>query len=576
MRLKIGELLLKEGLITEKQLEEALTLQKAKKKRLGKVLTEMGYATEQQVARCLSHQLDLPIINLREIAIDKDLLAMVVQEDAERYLVLPISLDDKKLTIAMSDPLDHNAIDEIRFRTGYAVNPVIATETGILEGIERHYGVEDRVYDLMKSVNTYQDAEFYKEKPVDDKSVNVESLYKLSEAPPIIKLVTMIIVEAVKMRTSDIHIEPREDYVMVRYRVDGDLRDILKLPKRVQDSVTSRIKIISNMDITNRRLPQDGTSKLRLSDREVDMRISTMPSLYGEKVVIRLLDRSKGLATLSHVGFPDSITMPLIKILSQPQGFILVTGPTGSGKSTTLYAILQQLKSEIDNIITVEDPVEYRLDGINQVGVQESYGLTFASVLRSVLRQDPDIIMVGEIRDFETADMAVKAALTGHLVLSSLHTNDTVSTVARLVDLGMPPFLVSSSLNCILAQRLVKRICPNCKVEDKEMPGMVELEASGIIRAYKGAGCESCHDTGYLGQVGVFEFLPVTNKLRRLIARKAPEEKIWAHVRSEGIKTLFEDAVDKVNQGITTVEEVMVKVPNIRTRTITEVRDEAA
>ncbi|MBI5190491.1 MAG: Flp pilus assembly complex ATPase component TadA [Nitrospirae bacterium] len=562
---KIGDLLIREGLLTESQLSEALILQKAKKKRLGKILKELGIVTEQEVAYALSHQLGLPSIALRDITPDSDLLSIITQDDAERYMALPVSVQDKTLTLAMSDPLDHNAIEELRFKTGFVITPVIATESDIVTGIEKFYQVEEKVYDLMRTVKAYDDAEFLKER-IEDKVVNIQSLYKMSEAPPIIKLVTMIIVEAVRMRASDIHIEPRDELVMVRYRIDGDLKDVLKLPKRVQDSVASRIKIISDMDITKRRLPQDGTSKLRLPDREVDLRISTLPSLHGEKIVIRLLDKSKGLVTLSHVGLTDGIEAPLLKIISQPQGFVLVTGPTGSGKSTTLYAILQQLKSEIENVITVEDPIEYRLDGITQVGVNEAINLTFPAVLRSILRQDPDIIMVGEIRDFDTADIAVKSALTGHLVLSTLHTNDTISTITRLIDLGVPPFLVSSSLNCVLAQRLVKRICRNC-IQDNTEEDSLTLSDAGLPVlpvSYKGAGCDKCSSSGYHGQVGVFELLAVTPRMRRMIARGASEDELWDEAMANGARTLFEDAMAKVVEGITTVDEVMVKVPNIR------------
>jgi type IV pilus assembly protein PilB len=560
-KLKIGELLVNEGLLSSDRLEEALTLQKAKKKRLGKVLCELGFVTDHQIAAALSKQLAIPVINLKNIKVDDSVIAIITQQDAEKYMVLPLCQEDKKLTIAMSDPLDYNAIEELRFKTGFNINPLIATEQDIVGGIEKYYRVEEKIYDLVKSVHSYDEAEFLKEKQ-DEKSVNVHSLYKMSEAPPIIKMVTMIIVEAVKLRASDIHIEPREDCVSVRYRVDGDLRDILKLPKRVQDSVVSRIKIISDLDITNRRLPQDGTSKLRMADREVDLRISTLPSLYGEKVVIRLLDKSKGLITLSDIGFPEKIIVPLVKHLNMPQGFILVTGPTGSGKSTTLYAVLQQLKSETDNILTVEDPIEYRLDGVTQVGVNEAIGLTFSSVLRSVLRQDPDIIMVGEIRDFETADIAIKASITGHQVLSSLHTNDTVSTISRLIDLGIQPFLVSSSLTCVLAQRLVKRICSKCKVVDTELTLSLKNDFEGLSMAFKGKGCEYCHQTGYHGQVGVFELLPINHRIRRLIANRAIEDDIWAEARSQGMRTLYEDAIEKVNQGVTSLEELLVKIPH--------------
>lgn len=558
MKLKIGELLINERLITHEQLEEALTLQKAKKKRLGKVLVELGFVTENQIAQALSHQVNLPIVGFTSIDISSELQGIISQEDAQKYMVMPLRLDGKKLTIAMSDPLDYTALDELRFKTGYNLAPVVATERDIVSAIEKFYKVADKLYDIMKTVDSYENVEFLKEK-VSDKAVSVESLYKLSEAPPIIKLVTMIIVGAVKARATDIHIEPHEESVVVRYRIDGDLRDELKLPKRVQDSVISRIKIISDLDITNRRLPQDGTSKLRLQDREVDLRISTLPTLYGEKIVIRLLDKSKGLVSLASIGFPENIQKVLIDILTQPQGFLLVTGPTGSGKSTTLYALLLQLKSSTENVVTVEDPVEYRVEDVTQVGVNESIGLTFASVLRSVLRQDPDIIMVGEIRDIETADIAIKSSLTGHFVLSSLHTNDTVSTITRLIDLGIPPFLVSSSLTGILAQRLVKRICPQCKIPDS----LPTLPEGSVKCAFRGSGCDHCNNTGYRGQVGVFEFLPVTTTIRRMVAKGASEEDIRNDAKANGMRTLYEDALDKVEQGITTVEEVLIKIPNI-------------
>lgn len=559
MRHKIGEILVECGL-KEEHLREALSRQKKTGKRVGKTLIELGRATEAQIVDALSRQLGIPVADVRDVVIDKELLALVTQQDAEKNLILPLKLESKKLTVAMVNPLDHDLINKIQFVTGYAVSPVLASESAIIDAIEKHYQVEVKAFHLMNSIQTYDDAEFLLDR-AEDRVVNVQSLYKLSETPPIIQLVTMIIVEAVKMRASDIHIEPREEQVGVRYRIDGDLREVLTIPKRIKDYVTSRIKIIANMDITNRRTPQDGTSKLKLADREVDLRISTLPSLYGEKVVIRLLDKSKGLISLTKVGFPEDITAPLVKILTQPQGLILVTGPTGSGKSTTLYAVLQQVKSEKENVVTIEDPVEYRLSGVTQVGINEAIGLTFPGVLRSVLRQDPDIIMVGEVRDFETADIAIKSALTGHLVLTTLHTNDTVSSLTRLIDLGVPSFLAASSLSCILAQRLVKRICPHCRVQEKENPLAAEIK--GVTASYRGKGCHKCYNTGYYGQVGVFEFLPLSRKIRSLVSNKASEQAIWNEARTLGVRTLFEDGVQKINRGITTVEEVLVKVPNL-------------
>ena len=558
MRLKIGELLLKEKLINQEQLDEALAAARKNKKRLGRVLVDAGYLTESQLVKAISRQLKVPLADVKNAVIDKKILSLIVQQDAEKYLILPLGLESKKLKVAMADPLAYEVIEGIRFKTGLAILPYIAPESAIIDAIEKHYQVEVKAFHLMNSIQTYDDAEFLKDR-AEERVVNVESLYKLSETPPIIQLVTMMIVEAVKMRASDIHVEPREEHVTVRYRVDGDMRDVLTIPTRIKDYVTSRIKIIADMDITNRRLPQDGTSKLKLSDREVDLRISTLPSLYGEKVVIRLLDKSKGLVGLSEIGFPKNIEGALLKILSRPQGLVLVTGPTGSGKSTTLYAVLQQMRSEKDNIITIEDPVEYRLHGVTQVGINEAIGLTFPSILRSVLRQDPDIIMVGEVRDLETGDIAMKASLTGHLVLTTLHTNDTVSSVTRLVDLGVPPFLVASSISCILAQRLVKRICPHCRKQ--EIISGVAAGFKNLKQTFRGAGCHKCYNTGYYGQAGVFEFLPLDAKIRQMITARASEPELRAEARVRGFRTLFEDAVEKVNDGVTTIDEALLKVP---------------
>jgi type IV pilus assembly protein PilB len=562
MRPRLGELLVQENIITSGQLEEALDLQKKSRARIGQALTELGYVNPAQLSMALSRQMGIGSVCVGELCVEKDVLELISQEDAERNIVLPVRLEAGRLTLAMANPLDYDVIENLRFKTGCDIAPLYADQESILEGIEKFYKVDAKAFHLLKDIKTYEDVEFCKE-GADDNILNVQSLYHMSETPPIVKLVTMIIVEAVKMRASDIHIEPKEEHVRVRYRIDGDLRSVLTIPNRIKAYVISRIKIISEMDITKRRIPQDGTSKLKLSDREVDLRVSTLPSLYGEKVVIRLLDKSKGLITMEKVGFPERIEASLLRLLNQPQGFVVVTGPTGSGKSTTLYAMLQQIKSDKDNIVTIEEPVEYRLDGVTQVGVKEAIDLSFARVLRSVLRQDPDIIMVGEIRDFETADIAIKSALTGHLVLSTLHTNDTVSTITRLLNLGIPSFLVGSSISCILAQRLVKKICPECRVPDDGMLASNIPDIPGLKTAYRGTGCKRCYGTGYYGQVGVFEYLPVTPKIRKLISDKAPESQLWAQARANGVKLLFEDAIEKVNQGITTLEEALVKVPNL-------------
>jgi len=565
-RKRISDILMESGLISQHQLDHALMLQKSKNKRLGKILVELGYVNEAQIAEALAKQLSLPFVDCSQYEITPELKALIPKDIVEKKLVLPLELQDRNLLLAMADPLDYETIGEISFMTALNVKHVVACETNLLEAIEKNYGVEENVWNLLKDMPKFDDVEFKKEAP--EEEISIQTLYKSSEAPAIVKLVTMIIVDAVQSRASDIHIEPREKYVVVRYRVDGELRDVLRIPKNVQNSVISRIKIISNLDITNRRLPQDGNSYLKLGEKEVDLRISTLPSLYGEKVVIRLLNRNYGLIPVTQLGIPESILNSLIEIFSQPQGMLLVTGPTGGGKTTTLYAWLNQLRSETENIITVENPVEYKFEGITQVSVNEAVGYTFSTALRSILRQDPDIIMVGEIRDLETAEIAIRAALTGHLVLSTLHTNDTVSTVTRLVDIGIPNFLVSSSVTGVLAQRLVRRICPKCKIEVDPPENRAYRDLPRVEHYYRGKGCPHCYYTGYYGQIGVFEFLKINTKIRRLIAKNAYEDDLWDAAREQGMKTLFEDAWSKVQEGITTVEEVMAKVPEQYTESV--------
>ncbi|MGC1455595.1 MAG: ATPase, T2SS/T4P/T4SS family [Nitrospirota bacterium] len=561
MRKMLGEALVDSGLITKEQLENALTLRKSKNKRLGKILFELGYATEAQISEALSEQQKLPLVDCNEYEISKKLLELVPKNIAEKAIVLPLHLKDGKLLLAMADPLDWSTIDDITFRTGLKIQAAVSTETALVAAIEKHYGSDDRSWDLLKEIPQYNEVEFLKEIEEDGKEVNAQSLFKLSEAPPIVKLVTMIIVDAVKSRASDIHIEPQEQFIQVRYRVDGDLRSVLKYPKRIQDSVISRIKIISNLDITNRRTSQDGRSTLRIDNRNIDLRISTLPSVHGENVVIRLLDHSTGLIPLSKLGVPEHILHPLIQLASQPQGMILVTGPTGSGKTTTLYSLLQQLRTETESIFTIEDPVEYRIPGITQVGVNDATNMTFPAALRSILRQDPDIIMVGEIRDLETASIAIRSALTGHLVLSTIHTNDSVATIVRLLDIGLDAYLVSTGVTGILAQRLVRRICPDCRVEIGPPEMLARSKFPRLKAYYKGKGCPSCQYAGYRGQVGVYEFLQMDTKLRRLIAKNMTGDNLWDAARESGVKTLFENAWTMVEQGMTTVDEVIMKIP---------------
>ena len=560
LRKRISDILIEAGLINQQQLDQALILQKNKNKRLGKILVELGYVTERQIAEALSQQLTLPLVDCDQYEITEEVKALVPKEIAEKKIIMPLEVKAKTLLLAMADPLDWETMGESGFMTGLNVNHVIACETNLLGAIEKHYGAEEKVWDFLKNMPSFENVEFKKE--ASEEEVSSQSFDMNSETPAIIKLVTMTIVDAVKSRASDIHFEPRDKYVLVRYRVDGELRDILRIPKNIQNSVISRVKIVSNLDITNRRLPQDGNSHLKFENREIDLRVSTLPSVFGEKIVIRLLNRNTGLIPLTQLGISESILNSIIEIFSQPQGMLLVTGPTGGGKTTTLYAFLNQLRSETENIVTVENPVEYKFEEITQVPVNEAVGLTFSAALRSILRQDPDTIMVGEIRDQETAEIAIRAALTGHLVLSTVHTNDTISTVTRLVDIGVPSYLVGSAINGILAQRLVRRICENCKIEESTPRLPLHRNLPSIKNYYRGKGCPQCYYTGYYGQIGIFEFLKIDKKIRRLIAKNAYEEELWEAAREAGMKTLFEDAWEKVKAGITTIEEILAKIPD--------------
>ena len=560
---KLGEILTKAGLITEEQLHTALLLQTGKNKRLGKVIVELGYVNGEQISETISQQLSVPLVNCNNYSPSKQLISLVSRETAERKLICPLEINGKTLMIAMADPLDFRTIDDISFKTGLKIIPAVASETNILNTIERIYGSSEITWEVLNEIPTYNEVEFVKEEIRNDEKheISFNALFKDSEAPPIVKLVTMVIADAVNFSASDIHIEPREKIVQVRYRIDGELKNVLTFPSRIRDSVISRIKIIANMDITNRRFPQDGRSALRLKDKTVDLRISTLPSIYGETIVIRLLDPTTGLIPLSRLGLSENIMKPLINIINQPQGMLLITGPTGSGKTTTLYSMLQQLRTETKNIITIEEPVEYKLAEITQVGMNEAIGFTFANALRSVLRQDPDIIMVGEIRDAETAEIGARSALTGHLVLSTLHTNDTVSSITRLLDIGLESFLVTSAVSGILAQRLIRKICTHCKIQIAPPNDLHGIILPPLKNNYKGTGCSKCNYTGFSGRVGVYELLSMDTQLRHVITRKFSEDDLWECARQSGTQTLFEDAWSKVEDGITTVEEILSKIP---------------
>jgi type IV pilus assembly protein PilB len=564
MRKQLGAMLLEEDLITKEQLNYAFTIQKDKRERIGNIITELGIINEQQLIKTLSKQLSVPAVCYSDYIPSKDLTSIVPRSIAESKLVFPFELKTNQLKLAMANPLDWETIHNIEFSTGLKIKAAISLEKDILNAIQKFYGTEDEEerWDFLQEMPAFDEVEFIKEEDSELTSsvIDIETAYKCSAAPPVIKLVTTIISNAVKEGASDIHIEPTEKNVQVRNRIDGELKTVLSFPKNIQNAAISRIKIISNLDITNTRLPQDGRSALRLKDRNVDLRISTMPSAFGELVVIRLLDSKSALISLDALGIPPYILKAFTEIFTQPQGMLLVTGPTGSGKTTTLYSVLQQIKTESKNIITLEDPIEYHLAGINQVSINESVGFTFAKALRSVLRQDPDIVMLGEIRDLETAEIGIRAALTGHFVLSTLHTNDTVSTVSRLIDIGLEPFLVTGAVSGIISQRLLRKNCVNCKTEVSPPKKSQRFNLPNLKKYYKGTGCNKCNNTGYKGRIGVYELLRMDKNLKELISSNSNENDLWISARKSGTKALFEDAWLKVEDGTTTLEEVISKI----------------
>ena len=481
-RKKLGQILVGAGLITEDQLVEALAEQKnTKGKHLGRIIVEKKWARNEDICQALSQQLNIPYVKLSELEISKEVLQTITRKRANRKLIFPYRMTGRRLRLAMANPLDYTTIDEVKFRTGLDISVAVATEEDIREAIDNHYG-EDFDFDLFATMVPSEEIEVVAAEERDDNEYDVDELIRQSEIAPIVRLTNAILADAIKLNASDIHIEPQEKEVSVRYRIDGMMKNIFKVGLPALAPLVSRIKIIGDMDIATKRRPQDGRTKLKVGKKQFDMRISTLPTIFGEKVVIRILDQSKAFIDLEQLGFSPVDLRTYTANLSRPQGIVLVTGPTGSGKSTTLYASLNRLKSEVINIVTVEDPVEYQLPGINQVQVHERAGITFASGLRSILRQDPNVVMVGEIRDAETAKIAFQAANTGHLVLTTLHTNDAASAITRLVDLGVDPYVIASSLLCVLAQRLVRKNCRHCLVpekEDKDLFSMLGLSGDG-------------------------------------------------------------------------------------------------
>ena len=558
---RIGELLVKENLITPLQLKNAVTAQRSSGGRLGHELTKLGYIEENELIAFLSKQYSVPSINLSEFEIDQEVLKVLPKEVVTRHQVIPVNRTGSTLIVAMADPSNIYAVDDIKFITGMKIDVVVASEQAIAESIEKYYTSTVSFDEVMIDfVEEDEDFEFEEESEED---INVLDLQKSAGDAPVVKLVNLILLDAIRKGASDIHIEPYEKQVRIRYRIDGVLYEVMKPPTKLKDAITSRLKIMSNLDIAERRLPQDGRIKMKMGRGKVmDFRVSVLPVLWGEKVVMRLLDQSNLQLDMTKLGFEEKVLADFKGAIHKPFGMILITGPTGSGKTTTLYSTLSELNKTTTNICTAEDPVEYNLFGINQVQMHDDIGLNFASSLRSFLRQDPDIVMVGEIRDFETAEIAVKAALTGHLVLSTLHTNDAPSSVSRLLNMGIEPFLVASSVNLIGAQRLVRKLCSDCR-EPLDVPDQVLIdlgvppEDCADFQVMRGAGCRTCNNTGYKGRIAVYEIMVMTDELAEFVLNGASTLELKREAIRQGMKTLRMSALSKLSEGMTSMEEVV-------------------
>jgi len=573
MAVRIGELLLKEKKITPNQLQEALTFQKANGGKLAMNLVKLGYVRDEEITALLSRQYGVPAIDLAKFEIEPTVLKLIPAETAQKYQVIPLSRTGAALTLAMTDPTNVFAMDDIKFMTGYNVEPVVASEQAVAEALQKYYSNSTKATASASSLDmvtrALEDASQATGDGVevleDLEEIDVAALEKQTGEAPVIRLVNLVLMSSIQRGASDIHIEPYERDFRIRFRIDGILYTVMQPPMKFRDAIISRLKIMAKLDIAEKRLPQDGRIKIRFNDggrsKEIDFRVSCLPTLFGEKVVLRLLDREKLMLDMTKLGFEERALAKFKNAISRPWGMVLVTGPTGSGKTNTLYSALSQLNTSETNIMTAEDPVEFNLAGVNQVNVRESIGLTFAAALRSFLRQDPNIILVGEIRDFETAEIAVKAALTGHMVLSTLHTNDAPSTVSRLMNMGIEPFLVASSVNLICAQRLVRRVCSKC-AQPHPMPvsALIEVgfspEEAEQVTPMRGAGCEHCNQTGYKGRCGLYEVLEITDALRELILVGASAIDLRRKGAEEGLVTLRESGLLKIAQGVTTVEEV--------------------
>ncbi len=559
--LRLGELLLKEGIINQAQLEKAINIQRQEGGRLGEIFVKLGILKEEQVVEILGKQLNIPYFNLGselKPAVEQNLEQLIPKDFALRNTVLPLSRTLRSLTVVMADPLELILIDNLRKLTGCEINPVIATRSDIFKAVENFYGkskmFEEAVeasYVNIPSISTFDEAEAV------DQELSLDKLIARAEEAPVVKLVDLIIRQAIDERASDIHIEPFKERISLRYRIDGRLYEIPPPAKQLHLPIISRIKILSKLDIAEKRLPQDGAFLVKLENRPIDIRVSTIPTIYGEKIVMRILDRTAVVLDLNQLGFEAKQLEQIRHTINMPYGQVLLTGPTGSGKTTTLYAILNEIKSPTKNIITIEDPVEYKLDGVNQVQVKPDIGLTFANALRSFLRQDPDIMLIGEIRDLETAQICIRAALTGHLVFSTLHTNDAASAISRLIDIGIEPYMVAPSLLMVVAQRLLRKLCPDCKEAYEptvEKTGAVKIKADLI---YKPKGCTKCGQLGYRGRACIAEVMLINERIRDLISQGASFQKIRDAAKESGMSTLYESGLKKVEDGITSLEEAL-------------------
>ena len=595
MSAKLGEILVRENLISPQNLREALEYQRQNGGRLGFNLVKLGVITDDMITAVLSRHYGIPSVNLDLFNVDPSVLSLIPQEVAQKYSVLPLSRVRATLTLAMVDPTNVTAIDDVKFMTGLNVEPVVVAESSVQQAIAKYYGSSREIelasttveevsslpssngsngsgaitHDDLVSLDSIdfetgqtEDVEVVE----DNEEIDLSTLSRMSEDAPVVRLVNVLLVDSLRRGASDIHVEPYEKELRIRFRIDGVLYDVMHPPLKLRDALISRIKIMSKLDISEKRLPQDGRIKIKVKvdsrRRELDFRVSTLPTLFGEKVVLRLLDKQNLMLDMTKLGFEPESLVKFKRNISKPYGMVLVTGPTGSGKTNTLYSALQSLNTVETNIMTAEDPVEFNLPGINQVQMKEQIGLNFAAALRSFLRQDPNIVLVGEIRDFETAEIAIKAALTGHLVLSTLHTNDAPSTISRLMNMGIEPFLVATSVNLIQAQRLIRRVCKDCKQEHQTPPeALIEVgfsaEEAKTIKTYKGKGCSTCNNTGYKGRIGLYEVMEITDEIRELILIGASALELRKKAIDDGMITLRESGLYKIREGVTTPEEVV-------------------